>query len=173
MVEPRLKSELSGFRTQAHSFYTMGLGRPGKGTFQVLCCPDYDLFSIQVGSSTSLIFPDASSWCGDSKTVFQPGKQFSAPAMQENEQDTTRKLLFPMWHQILSPSTHSLPLHFISPIHSSHCPTVHTATPSHSTSPGSFIYSSLHLLLPYYYMHQTCLCDIFGVGSREAANISY
>lgn len=173
MVEPRLKSELSGFRTQAHSFYTMGLGRPGKGTFQVLCCPDYDLFSIQVGSSTSLIFPDASSWCGDSKAGFQPGKQFSAPAMQENEQDTTRKLLFPMWHQILSPSTHSLPLHFISPIHSSHCPTVHPATPSHSASPGSFIYSSLHLLLPYYYMHQTCLCDIFGVGSREAANISY
>ena len=26
MVEPRLKSELSGFRTQAHSFYTMGWG---------------------------------------------------------------------------------------------------------------------------------------------------
>jgi len=170
MVEPRLKSELSGFRTQAHSFYTMGWGDLEK---QVLCCPDYDLFSIQVGSSTSLTFPDASSWCGDSEAVFQPGKQFSAPAMQENEQDTTRKLLFPMWHQILSPSTYSLPLHFISPIHSSHCPTIHPATPSHSASPGSFIYSSLHLLLPYYYMHQTCLCDIFGVGSREAANISY
>lgn len=84
------------------------------------------MFSIQVGSSTSLIFPDASSWCGDNKAVFQPGKQFSAPAMQENEQDTTRKLLFPLWHQILSPSTHSLPLHFISPSHSSHCPTIHT-----------------------------------------------
>lgn len=75
MVEPRLKSELFGFRTQALSFYIMGLGRPGKGTFQVFCCPDYYLFSIQVDSSTSLIFPDASSWCGDNKAVFQPGKQ--------------------------------------------------------------------------------------------------
>lgn len=120
MVEPRLKSELSGFRTQAHSFYTMGLGRPGKGTLQVLCCPDYDLFSIQVGSSTSLIFPDASSWCGDSKAGFQPGKQFSAPAMQENEQDTTRKLVSnvapdPFSFYTLSPPTFHLP-HTLLPL---------------------------------------------------------
>lgn len=148
MVEPRLKSELFGFRTQALSFYIMGLGETWKRNFQVFCCPDYYLFSIQVDSSTSWYSLMLLAGVGTTRLFFSLASNFLLQQCKRNEQDTTRKLLFPMWHQILSPYTYSLPLHFIS-LHTLLPAPQYTLQPHHILPPQDLLF--IHPFI--YYCH--------------------